>query len=146
MSAKYENILETIGRTPIVRLNKLTPEGINLFVKIESFNPMGSVKDRLALGVIEQAERTGQLKPGQTVIEATSNCKSPDCCSVFEEIHAESLGDAGRLALAIDFDLDLAQEVKCAGPFSGLQDGSSSTNPAADRNRGIEAYFVATEV
>jgi len=72
MSAKYENILETIGNTPVVRLNKLAPDGINLFVKIESFNPMGSVKDRLALGVIEQAERTGQLKPGQTVVEATS--------------------------------------------------------------------------
>ena len=72
MSAKYENILETIGNTPVVRLNKLAPEGINLYVKIESFNPMGSVKDRLALGIIEQAERTGELKPGQTVVEATS--------------------------------------------------------------------------
>ena len=72
MSAKYENILETIGNTPVVRLNKLAPDGINLFVKIEAFNPMGSVKDRLALGVIEHAERTGQLNPGQTVVEATS--------------------------------------------------------------------------
>ena len=72
MSARYENILETIGRTPVVRLNKLAPKGINLFVKIESFNPMGSVKDRLALNVIAQAERDGTLKPGQTVIEATS--------------------------------------------------------------------------
>ncbi len=72
MSAIYENILETIGRTPVVRLNKLAPEGINLYVKIVSFNPMGSVKDRLALGVIDQAEKDGTLKPGQTVIEATS--------------------------------------------------------------------------
>ncbi len=72
MSAKYENILETIGNTPVVRLNKLAPDGINLFVKIESFNPMGSVKDRLALGIIEHAERAGELKPGQTVVEATS--------------------------------------------------------------------------
>ncbi len=72
MSAKYENILETIGNTPVVRLNKLAPDGVRLYVKIESFNPMGSVKDRLALGVIEHAERTGQLKPGQTVVEATS--------------------------------------------------------------------------
>ncbi len=72
MSAIYENILETIGRTPVVRLNKLAPDGINLYVKIESFNPMGCVKDRLALGVIEQAEKDGTLKPGQTVIEATS--------------------------------------------------------------------------
>src|SRR4249920_947873 len=70
--AKFTNILETIGRTPIVRINKLGPKGINLFVKIEAFNPLGSVKDRLALGVIEAAEKSGELKPGQTVIEATS--------------------------------------------------------------------------
>ncbi len=72
MSTKYENILETIGRTPVVRLNKLAPPGINLYVKVESFNPMGSVKDRLALNIIEQAEKDGTLKPGQTVVEATS--------------------------------------------------------------------------
>ena len=70
--AKYQNILETVGRTPVVRINRLAPAGVNLFVKIEAFNPMGSVKDRLALGVIEAAERSGELKPGQTVIEATS--------------------------------------------------------------------------
>jgi len=70
--AKYQNILETVGNTPVVRVNKLAPEGVNLFVKVEAFNPLGSVKDRLALGVIEDAERTGKLKPGQTVIEATS--------------------------------------------------------------------------
>lgn len=69
---KYESILGTIGNTPVVRINKLAPAGINLFVKIEAFNPLGSVKDRLALGVIEAAERDGSLKPGQTVIEATS--------------------------------------------------------------------------
>jgi len=72
MARKYDNILKAIGNTPVVRLNKLAPEGINLYVKIESFNPMGSVKDRLALGVIEDAEKSGALKPGQTVIEATS--------------------------------------------------------------------------
>lgn len=72
MAFIYKNILETIGNTPIVRVNKLAPEGIDLFVKIEAFNPMGSIKDRMALGVIEDAERTGKLKPGQTIIEATS--------------------------------------------------------------------------
>ena len=72
MGHRYANILETVGNTPVVRINKLTPPGVNLFVKIEAFNPLGSVKDRLALGVIEDAERTGRLKPGQTVIEATS--------------------------------------------------------------------------
>jgi len=72
MKRKFANILETIGNTPVVRINHLAPDGIDLFVKIEAFNPLGSVKDRLALGVIEDAERTGALKPGQTVIEATS--------------------------------------------------------------------------
>ena len=69
---RFANILETVGNTPVVRINKLAPSHVNLFVKIEAFNPLGSVKDRLALGVIEDAERTGELKPGQTVIEATS--------------------------------------------------------------------------
>ena len=70
--ARFGSILETVGNTPVVRINKLAPAGVNLFVKIEAFNPLGSVKDRLALGVIEAAEQSGELKPGQTVIEATS--------------------------------------------------------------------------
>ena len=69
---KYDSILGTIGRTPVVRINRLAPADVNLFVKIEAFNPLGSVKDRLALGVIEAAEKSGALKPGQTVLEATS--------------------------------------------------------------------------
>ena len=69
---RYANILESVGRTPVVRINKLAPEGVELWVKVEAFNPLGSVKDRLALGVIEDAERRGTLKPGQTVVEATS--------------------------------------------------------------------------
>ncbi|MGI9489568.1 MAG: cysteine synthase A [Geminicoccaceae bacterium] len=72
MTKRYENITETVGNTPVVRINRLAPEGINLYVKIEAFNPLGSVKDRLALGVIEAAEKSGELKPGQTVVEATS--------------------------------------------------------------------------
>jgi cysteine synthase A len=72
MGRKYQNIVETIGNTPVVRINRLAPQGVNLFAKIEAFNPLGSVKDRLALGVIEAAEKSGELKPGQTVIEATS--------------------------------------------------------------------------
>ncbi len=70
--SRFQNILQTVGRTPVVRLNKLAPEGVNVHVKVESFNPLGSVKDRLALAVIEDAERRGTLRPGQTVIEATS--------------------------------------------------------------------------
>src|ERR1043166_27776 len=69
---RFNSILETVGNTPVVRINKLAPSGIDLFVKVEAFNPLGSVKDRLALGVIEAAEKSAALKPGMTVIEATS--------------------------------------------------------------------------
>jgi cysteine synthase A len=72
MPRKFESIVETVGNTPVVRVNHLAPKGINLYVKIEAFNPLGSVKDRLALGIIEAAEKSGELKPGQTVVEATS--------------------------------------------------------------------------
>ena len=68
----YETIVDTIGRTPIVRINRLSPPSITMYVKLESFNPGGSVKDRLAIGIIEDAEQRGVLKPGQTVVEATS--------------------------------------------------------------------------
>ena len=72
MNKPLENILFAIGNTPVIRINRLAPKGVNLFVKAESFNPMGSVKDRMALSTIEAAEASGELKPGQTVIEATS--------------------------------------------------------------------------
>ena len=68
----YDNILETVGNTPIVRINKLAPEGRTIYVKCEAFNPMASVKDRMAWNIIEEAEKSGALKPGQTVVEATS--------------------------------------------------------------------------
>jgi cysteine synthase A len=68
----YNSILETIGRTPVVRINHLAPSDITMYVKCEFFNPASSVKDRLAIAIIEDAERSGALKPGQTVIEATS--------------------------------------------------------------------------
>jgi len=70
--ARYDNILQTIGRTPLVRLNRLSPAGATVWAKVESFNPLGSVKDRMARAVIEDAERRGALRPGQTVVEATS--------------------------------------------------------------------------
>ena len=68
----YDSILDTVGDTPVIRLNNLAPEGVRLYVKAEFFNPAASVKDRLALNIIEAAERSGALKPGQTVVEATS--------------------------------------------------------------------------
>ncbi|MGH9368176.1 MAG: PLP-dependent cysteine synthase family protein, partial [Thermoanaerobaculia bacterium] len=68
----HENILGTIGNTPVVKINRLAPDGRTIYVKCEAFNPLSSVKDRLAIGIIEDAERRGTLKPGQTVVEATS--------------------------------------------------------------------------
>ena len=72
MSDLKQSVLETIGNTPVIRINRMAPKGVNLFAKVESFNPLSSVKDRLALGVIEAAEASGDLQPGQTVVEATS--------------------------------------------------------------------------
>ena len=69
---KFGSILETVGNTPIVKIERLAPQDVDLYVKVEAFNPLGSVKDRLALGIIEDAEKSGTLKPGQTVVEATS--------------------------------------------------------------------------
>lgn len=69
---RHDSILSTIGSTPLVKLRRLSPSGVDIYVKAEAFNPMGSVKDRLALGMIEYAEQHGHLKPGQTVVEATS--------------------------------------------------------------------------
>ena len=69
---KYDNILQTIGDTPVIKINRLAPEHVTLYVKMESFNPMASVKDRLAFAIINDAKRSGALKEGQTVVEATS--------------------------------------------------------------------------
>src|SRR5690349_17703831 len=68
----YDSILATIGRTPVVRINRLAPSHVEMYVKCEFFNPLSSVKDRLAIAIIEDAEQRGTLKPGQTVVEATS--------------------------------------------------------------------------
>ena len=68
----YDSILATIGRTPVVRINRLAPDHVEMYVKCEFFNPLSSVKDRLAIAIIEDAERRGTLEPGQTVVEATS--------------------------------------------------------------------------
>jgi len=68
----YQNILETIGFTPIVKINKIAPANVDMYVKVEAFNPMASVKDRLAIAIIEDAEEKGAIQPGQTVVEATS--------------------------------------------------------------------------
>jgi cysteine synthase A len=68
----FQSILDTVGNTPVIKINNLAPDGVTIYVKAEFFNPASSVKDRLALNIIEDAERTGDLRPGQTVVEATS--------------------------------------------------------------------------
>jgi len=68
----YDDILHTIGNTPVVKLQRIAPDHVEMYAKVEAFNPIGSVKDRLALAIIDDAERTGRLSPGQTVVEATS--------------------------------------------------------------------------
>ena len=68
----FENIADTIGNTPCIRIRNLAPDHVKLYAKAEFFNPAGSVKDRLAISIIEEAERSGELKPGQTVVEAPS--------------------------------------------------------------------------
>jgi len=72
MRGKFDNIVQTVGDTPIVKINQLAPDHVTMWAKLEAFNPLSSVKDRLAMGIIEAAEASGELKPGQTVIEATS--------------------------------------------------------------------------
>ena len=69
---RYDSVLDTVGNTPTIRINRIAPKNVTVYVKFEAFNPAGSVKDRLALNIIEAAERDGRLKPGQTVVEATS--------------------------------------------------------------------------
>ncbi|WP_204113441.1 cysteine synthase A [Shimia biformata] len=71
-TCRFDSILDTIGNTPVVRVNRIAPDHVSVYVKMEAFNPAGSVKDRLALSIIETAEKNGTLKPGQTVVEATS--------------------------------------------------------------------------
>ena len=72
----FDNILDTVGDTPCIRINNLAPAEVRLYVKAEFFNPAGSVKDRLALNIIEESERSGALKPGQTIVEATSGTRA----------------------------------------------------------------------
>src|SRR5207244_11309756 len=73
---RSSDLLGTIGKTPVIRIQRLAPKHVTMYVKCEFFNPLGSVKDRLAIAIIEDAEKKGTLKPGQTVVEATSDRKS----------------------------------------------------------------------
>ena len=128
--SRYNNILETIGNTPLVKLNKLAPEGVNVFVKLESFNPMGSVKDRMARAVIEAAEQSGDLKPGQTVIEATSGNTGIGLAMVCAQ-----KGYPLIIVMAENFSVERRRLIRFLGAQVVL-------TPAADKGSGMLAKAV----
>ena len=117
MGRKYESIVETVGNTPVVRINHLAPQGVNVFVKVEAFNPLGSVKDRLALGVIEAAERSGELKPGQTKKELEGVFVVKDAKAEFVPIKT---GIAGEKYFEIVTGLKDGDQV-ITGPFASVR-------------------------
>ena len=122
---RYENILETIGNTPIVRLNRLAPAGVDLHVKVESFNPMASVKDRLAYAIIRDARDSGELSPGQTVIEATSGNTGIALAMV-----CAALGHPFVATMAESFSIERRKIMRALGAKVIL-------TPAAERGSGM---------
>lgn len=121
----YDNILQTIGSTPIVRLNKMAPTHVELYVKVESFNPMGSVKDRLAIGIMADAIAKGALKPGQTVIEATSGNTGIALAMV-----CAAMGHQFVATMADSFSIERRKIMRCLGAKVIL-------TPAAERGSGM---------
>ena len=127
---RYDNILQTVGSTPVVRINKLCKRSVELFAKVESFNPMGSVKDRLAVGVIEDAERSGALKPGQTVIEATSGNTGIGLAMV-----CAAKGYPLVVTMAVNFSLERRKMLRFLGAKVVL-------TPASEKGSGMLAKAV----
>jgi cysteine synthase len=127
---KYDSILGTVGRTPLVRLNRLAPTHVTLYAKVESFNPMGSVKDRLALAVIEDAERRGDLQPGQTIIEATSGNTGIGLAMV-----CAAKGYPLVIVMAENFSIERRRLMRFLGAKVVL-------TPAADKGSGMLAKAV----
>lgn len=123
----YASILDTIGNTPIVKLQRLAPQGIDLFVKVESFNPGGSVKDRLALAVVLDAEKSGKLKPGQTIVEATSGNTGVALAMV-----AAARGYPFVAVMAETFSIERRKLIRAYG-------GKVILTPAAARGTGMVA-------
>ena len=121
----YESILDTIGNTPVVKLQRLAPKGIDIHVKVEAFNPGGSVKDRLALAVVLDAEKTGKLKPGQTIIEATSGNTGVALAMV-----AAARGYPFVAVMAESFSIERRKLIRAYG-------GKVILTPAAERGSGM---------
>ncbi len=126
--ARYDAITQTIGNTPLVRLNRLAPPGVNVFVKVESFNPMGSVKDRMALAIIEDAEQSGALQPGQTVVEATSGNTGIGLAMVCAQ-----KGYPLVVTMAENFSIERRKMLRFLGAKIVL-------TPAAEKGTGMLAY------
>ena len=122
---RYNSILETIGSTPVVRLNKLAPTGIEMHVKVESFNPMASVKDRLAYAIITDALNRGALQPGQTVVEATSGNTGIALAMV-----CAALGHPFVATMAESFSIERRKIMRALGAKVIL-------TPAAERGSGM---------
>jgi cysteine synthase A len=121
----YDNILQTIGNTPVIRLNRMAPENIEIYVKVESFNPMASVKDRLAFAIVTDALQKGDLKPGQTVVEATSGNTGIALAMV-----CAALGHPFVAVMADSFSIERRKIMRGLGAKVIL-------TPAADRGTGM---------
>ena len=121
----YESILDTIGNTPVVKLQRLAPQGTDVYVKVEAFNPGGSVKDRLALAVVLDAEKSGKLKPGQTIVEATSGNTGVALAMV-----AAARGYPFVAVMAESFSIERRKLIRAYG-------GKVILTPAAERGSGM---------
>ncbi len=121
----YDNILQTIGNTPVVRLNRMAPDNVEIYVKVESFNPLASVKDRLAYAIVIDALQKGDLKPGQTVVEATSGNTGIALAMV-----CAALGHAFVATMADSFSVERRQIMRGLGAKVIL-------TPAAERGTGM---------
>ena len=121
----YESILDTIGETPIVKLHRLAPDNVEIYAKVEAFNPAGSVKDRLAFAIIDDAERRGTIKPGQTIVEATSGNTGIALAMV-----AAAKGYGFVATMADSFSVERRQIMRAMG-------GKVILTPAAERGTGM---------
>ncbi|ADV26317.1 cysteine synthase A [Pseudoxanthomonas suwonensis 11-1] len=123
--AIYDSILDTIGRTPVVRLNRIAPQGVELYAKVEAFNPAGSVKDRLALAIVLDAEAKGLLKPGDTIVEATSGNTGVALAAV-----AAARGYKFVATMVETFSIERRKLIRAYG-------GKVILTPAAERGTGM---------
>ena len=129
----YGSILETIGRTPVVRINKLAPKGVEMYVKVEAFNPLSSVKDRLAIGIIEDAERRGALKPGQTVVDVGANI------GCFTVLAARLVGPEGRV-VAFEPDPNNLTRLQRNIALNRLKNVTVLPNAIGDRTASVDLF------